>query len=200
MKLAAAEGKAEGLDPAALQARYDEVRQGLGQVSFGYITVPDEATARRGAGAADGRPVQLRRRRRAVPGRLPPCRRSTAARPTRCRGARPGVAAAEPNTGFTTAVPEAGGVVVTFVAGPSTHRSRRRGPTSRRRPTDKADAAGTPIVDDFRKDLGVTVNPRYGILKDGKLVAGERRGRRHPEGRRGSGRRAASDPGATPAK
>ena len=26
------------------------------------------------------------------------------------------------------------------------------------------------MVDDFRKDLGVTVNPRYGVLKDGKLV------------------------------
>ena len=44
-KIAAAEGKADGLDDAALQARYAEVRQGLGQISFGYITVPDDATA-----------------------------------------------------------------------------------------------------------------------------------------------------------
>ena len=63
--------------------------------------------------------------------------------------------------------------MVTFVAGPSTRRSRRSAPSwSRRRPA-AADAAGSELVDDVRDDLGVTVNPRYGVLEEGELVAGD---------------------------
>jgi peptidyl-prolyl cis-trans isomerase SurA len=82
-----------------------------------------------------------------------------------------GINDAAPNTGFSTPVPEAGGVVVTFVAGPVYPSFEEVRPDLEKEAADKVDKAGGSIVDDFRKDLGVTVNPRYGVLKDGKLVA-----------------------------
>ena len=57
--------------------------------------------------------------------------------------------------------------------------------------TAEADAAaGGELVDAVREDLGVTVNPRYGVLEEGELVAGDRRRRGHPRG----GRRGRSPP------
>jgi hypothetical protein len=37
----------------------------------------------------------------------------------------------------------------------------------------QTDKAGAELVDEVRSDLGVTVNPRYGVLDEGRLVAGE---------------------------
>ena len=36
----------------------------------------------------------------------------------------------------------------------------------------EAAEAGGALVDGVRDDLGVTVNPRYGVLEEGELVAG----------------------------
>jgi peptidyl-prolyl cis-trans isomerase SurA len=36
----------------------------------------------------------------------------------------------------------------------------------------EAQAAGGELVDAVRDDLGVTVNPRYGVLEEGQLVEG----------------------------
>jgi hypothetical protein len=36
-----------------------------------------------------------------------------------------------------------------------------------------ADKAGLALVTDVRDDLGVTVNPRYGVLDEGRVVADE---------------------------
>ncbi|MFP5371308.1 MAG: SurA N-terminal domain-containing protein, partial [Actinomycetes bacterium] len=44
-RIAEAEGEAQAPTEAELRARYDEVREELAEFSFGYITVPDEATA-----------------------------------------------------------------------------------------------------------------------------------------------------------
>ena len=44
-EIAEAEGTADEPTEAELQARYEEVREEVAEVSFGYITVPDEATA-----------------------------------------------------------------------------------------------------------------------------------------------------------
>ncbi len=200
VKVAAAEGKAEGLDAAALQARYDEVRSGLGQVSFGYITVPDDATAAQVLAQLTADPSSYGAVAAQYPGAY-----TLPALDTRTPDKVPsvlaqGVAAAQPNTGFTTAVPEAGGVVVTFVAGtvyPSFEEAR---PDLEKEATDKADAAGTTIVDDFRKALGVTVNPRYGTVKDGKLVAENGGVVDILSDDAAAASAAASEPGATPAK
>jgi hypothetical protein len=33
--------------------------------------------------------------------------------------------------------------------------------------------AGDRVVQEVRADLGVTVNPRYGVLEDGRIVPGD---------------------------
>jgi SurA N-terminal domain/PPIC-type PPIASE domain len=172
-RIAAAEGQAEGLDTAALQARYEEVREDLAQVSFGYITVPDEATATAVLAELTKTPSSFP----AVAARYPgpytlPALEARAPDEVPSVLAE-GVAAAEPNTGFSTPVPEAGGVVVTFVGGtvyPSFEEVR---PDLEKEAADQADKAGNTIVGDVRSDLGVTVNPRFGVLEDGRLVAGD---------------------------
>jgi len=170
LKLAAAQGKADGLDTAALQARYAQEREGLGKVSFGYITVPDDATAQKVLAQLTADPSSYAALAAQYPGPY-----TLPALDTRTPDQVPsvlaqGVAAAKPNTGFTTAVPQAGGVVVTFVAGTVYPTFEEARPNLEKEASDKADAAGATIVDDFRKQLGVTVNPRYGTVKDGKLV------------------------------
>ena len=93
-----------------------------------------------------------------------------------------GIAAAAPNTAFATAVPEAGGVVVTFVEGTVYPTFEEVRPDLEKEAADAADEAGTSVIDDVRTKLGVTVNPRF---EDPKNV--RRRGR-HPRGRRGEHR------------
>jgi peptidyl-prolyl cis-trans isomerase SurA len=171
-QIAAAEGKADGLDAAALQARYDEVREGLAEFSFGYITVPDDATATEVLAALTADPASYAAVAAQYPGAY-----TLPALETRGPDELPGVLAegitgAAPNTGFSTAVPEAGGVVVTFVAGTVYPTFDEVRPDLEKEAADKASQAGASVVDDFRTDLGVTVNPRYGVLEDGKLVAG----------------------------
>jgi hypothetical protein len=171
-ELAAADGQADGLDDAALQARYEEVREDLAKYSFGYITVPDDATATEVLTALEADPASY-----AVVAAQYPGTYTLPALEARGPDELPqvlaeGITSAAPNTGFATPVAEAGGVVVTFVAGtvyPSFEEVR---PDLEKEAADAAAQAGTSIVDDFRKDLGVTVNPRYGVLEDGKLVAG----------------------------
>jgi len=171
-EIAAAEGKAGGLDDAALQARYAEVRDGLAEVSFGYITVPDDATATAVLAALTADPASYPAVAAQYPGAY-----TLPALEARGPDELPavlsaGIAAAAPNTGFSTPVPEAGGVVVTFVAGPVYPTFDEVRADLEKEAGDAASQAGNSIVEDFKKDLGVTVNPRYGVLEDGKLVAG----------------------------
>ena len=171
-RIAAAEGKVGGLDAAALQARYDEVKQGMAKYSFGYITVPDDATATEVLAALTADPASYPAVAAQYPGAY-----TLPALETRGPDELPsvladGITAAEPNTGFATPVPEAGGVVVTFVQGTVYPTFEEVRPDLEKEAADAASQAGSSIVDDFRADLGVTVNPRYGVLEDGKLVAG----------------------------
>jgi peptidyl-prolyl cis-trans isomerase SurA len=171
-RLAVAEGKAGGLDDAALQARYADVRASLGQVSFGYITVPDDATAAAVLAQLTAAPASYAALAAQYPGpyTLPALdKRAPDKLPSVLAG---GIAAAAPDTGFSTAVPEAGGVVVTFVEGTVYPTFDEVRPDLEKQAADEADKAGTSIVDGVRTGLGVTVNPRFGVLKDGSLVPG----------------------------
>jgi peptidyl-prolyl cis-trans isomerase SurA len=172
-EIARAEGKAAGLDDTALQARYQEVREGLGQVSLGYIAVPDQATADAVLAQLTAAPAAYAAlaAQFAGPYTLP----SVEARaPDQVPSVlAQGIAAAAPNTGFAVAVPETGGIIVTFVEGivyPTFEEVRA---DLEKEAADQADKAGTSLVEDVRSDLGVTVNPRFGVLKDGQLVPGD---------------------------
>jgi peptidyl-prolyl cis-trans isomerase SurA len=171
-EVAAAEGKADGLDDAALRARYAEVRDSLAKVSMGYITVPDEAAATAVLAALTADPASY-----ATVAALYPGPTTLPALESRGPDEIPavladGIAAAQPNTGFATPVPEANGVVVTFVAGTVYPTFEEVRADLEQEAGDQADQAGTAIIDEVRDDLGVKVNPRFGVLKDGQLVEG----------------------------
>jgi hypothetical protein len=168
-KLAVAAGKADGLTEQGLRAAYEQARQSRTTTQLGYIAVPDQATADAVLARLTADPSSYPTVAAQYPGQytLPEVQERT---PDKVPGplARQ-VAAAAPGTGFTIAVPGVGGVLVGFVAPyPPFEQARAQ---LEQQATDAASAAGVTIVDDFRKDLGVTVNPRYGALKDGKLVA-----------------------------
>ena len=160
-EVAAAEGQAEGLDTATLQARYAEVRESLAEVSFGYITVPDEATAAAVLAALTAAPTSYATVAAQYPGAY-----TLPALEARGPDEIPavlaeGIAAAQPNTGFITPVPEAAGVVVTFVEGTVYPTFEEVRPQLEQEAGDQADQAGTTIIEDVREDLGVTLNPRF---------------------------------------
>jgi hypothetical protein len=172
-RIAESEGRADPLDDAALQARYDEVRETLAEVSFGLITVPDQATADAVLAQLTAAPASYP----AIAARYPDPN-TLAALQVATADQLPavlaeGIADAAPNTGFTTDIPEAGGIVVTFV------RDKVYPPFEEVRPQLEQEAAaaagdaGAELVDDVRNDIGVTVNPRFGALEDGRILPGE---------------------------
>jgi hypothetical protein len=168
-RIAMAAGKAGGTSEAALRARYAQVRSSLGKVDLGYITVPDQATATAVLAELTARPAsypELAARYKG-PYTLPALE---ARDPSQIPGPLAGlVAKAKPNTGFTLPVEQVGGVIVGFVAGtvyPSFEDERA---ALEKEATGASDAAATQLIAEFQKSLNVTVNPRFGVLKDGQL-------------------------------
>ena len=171
--IAEAEGETEAPTEADLRARYEEVREELAEVSFGYITVPDEATANGVLAQLTADPQTYEPLAAQFPGAY-----TLPSLEARGQDEVPGVlaegiAAAQPNTGFITPVPETNGVVVTFVEGTVYPPFEEVRPQLEQEAGDAADEAGTTLVSDFRDDLKVTVNPRFGVLEEGRLVPGD---------------------------
>jgi peptidyl-prolyl cis-trans isomerase SurA len=167
-EIAESEGEWEAPTEADLQQRYADVREDLADVSFGYITVPDQPTA-------DAVLAQLA----ADPAAYPTVAAQYAglmtlpALETRPRSELPPelaeqIAAVEPNTGFS--LPAENGVAVIFVAGPVYPSFEDVRPELEEEAFGAAAAAGGKLVAAVREDLGVTVNPRYGVLEEGQLV------------------------------
>ncbi len=172
-RIAEAEGEAQAPTEAQLRTRYDEVREELAQFSFGYITVPDEATATGVLARLTADPASYPAVAAQYPGPTTLTALETRARDDVPPPLAEGIVAAAPNTGFTLAVPEAGGVVVTFVAGLVYPPFEEVRPQLEQEAAGAANEAGGRLVDAVREDLGVTVNPRYGVLEEGELVPGE---------------------------
>jgi peptidyl-prolyl cis-trans isomerase SurA len=169
-QIAVAQGKADGLSDAQLRARYEQEKASLAKVSLGYITVPDQPTADAVLAALTAAPDSYPTvaAQHAGPYTLPALEARAADKIP--APLAQGVAAAAPNTGFTLAVPETGGVVVTFVVGTVYPAFEDARPDLEKQAADEADKAGSTLVADVRKDLEVTVNPRFGVLKDDALV------------------------------
>jgi hypothetical protein len=169
-RIAESGGQVEAPDDAALQARYEEVRETLGEVSFGYIAVPDQATADSVLAQLTANPAGYGAVAAQYPGSYTlPALESRAVEELPDVLAE-GINGAAPNTGFTTAIPETGGIVVTFVAGtvyPSFEEVR---PQLEQEASQAAEQAGQEVIAEVRDDLGVTVNPRFGVLEDARLV------------------------------
>jgi peptidyl-prolyl cis-trans isomerase SurA len=82
-----------------------------------------------------------------------------------------GVAAAKSGTGFTVPVPQVGGVVVCFVGRRVVPTFEQARATLVQEAQTAVDQAGVKLVEGVRSDLHVTVNPRYGVLKNGRLTS-----------------------------
>jgi hypothetical protein len=160
----AAEGGADAPGEEALRARYGEVRDSLGEYSFGYISTPDAAAAQAVLDRLTADPASYA----ALAAQYPDALTMTAleSRAAADLAQLPaqlveGITTAAPNTGFTVPGPDPGQVVVVFVAGtvyPSFEEVR---PQLEQEAAETADAAGTEVVDEVRSDLGVRLNPRF---------------------------------------
>jgi peptidyl-prolyl cis-trans isomerase SurA len=172
-EIAEAEGQADALSEEALRARYDEVGAGLAEVSFGYITVPDEATAEAVLARLTADPGSYGALAEQYAGDLTLPALQTASAQEVPPLLAEGITAAAPGTGFTVPIPNGEGVVVTFVEGsvvPPFEEVRAQLENEAAQPVEEA---ANEIVQQVRGDLGVTVNPRYGVLEEGQLVPAE---------------------------
>ena len=169
-EIAESEGEWEAPTEADLQERYAEVREDLADVSFGYITVADEPTAAAVLTqlAADPAAYPAVAAQYAGPMTLPTLETRPAAElpPELAQQ----IAATEPNTGFS--IPAEAGVAVIFVEGPVYPPFEEVRPELEAEAFGAAAAAGGKLIQAVREDLGVTVNPRYGVLEKGQLVPG----------------------------
>ena len=174
-EIAEAEGRAEALDTAALRARYEEVREDLAQVQFGYIAVPDEATADDLVEDLAADPAGYAELAAGFPGpyTLPALESRVAEELPPALAEQ--LEAAPPGTAFAVPVPEVGGVIVGFRAGTVSPSFEELRPQLEAEAFEAVEAEVQPLIDEVRADLGITVNPRYGVLDDGRLLpAGDR--------------------------
>ncbi|MGY1732289.1 SurA N-terminal domain-containing protein [Geodermatophilus sp. SYSU D01045] len=169
-ELGVAAGEDPGTDEAALRARYEEVRGSLEQVELGYFAVPDQATADAVLAELAAAPTSYP----AVAARYPGEITLPALQPTGVADVpaplTEGVAAAAPNTGFSTTVGDVPGVVVAFVGQRTTPSFEEVRPQLEDEAAQGAEEAGAAVVDEVRDDVGVTVNPRYGEFGDQDTV------------------------------
>jgi hypothetical protein len=169
-------GEGAATEPTAedLRARYEEVRESQAQLRFGYITVPDQATADSVLAQLQADPGSYPAVAATYPGQLTlPALQERS--PEELQGAlAEQLAGLAPGTGFTVVVEEVGGVIVGFlddVVYPPFDELR---PQLEQEALDEVSQAGAQLVEEVRGDLDITVNPRFGQLdEDGQLVPTE---------------------------
>jgi peptidyl-prolyl cis-trans isomerase SurA len=168
-QIAQAEWVADAISEDALRARYDDVRDTLATVDFGYLTVPDQATADAVVAQLNADPSSY--------GALAAQYAGTYTLPEispRSPGDVPaplvnGVTNAAPNTAFSVPVPEVGGVVVAFVGATTIPSFEDVRADLEQQASGDVDAEATKVIDQVREDIGVTINPRYGEFVDGQV-------------------------------
>ncbi|HEX2074109.1 MAG TPA: SurA N-terminal domain-containing protein [Geodermatophilus sp.] len=170
LRIAESEGLAAGLDEASLRARYEEVRDQLAQVRLGYITVPDQATANAVLAQLTTDPASYPALAAQYPSpvTLPTLEPRPADQVPSVLADQ--VARAAPNTGFTVEVPDVGGVVVAFVGEPAVPTFEEVRPDLEEEARTAVDDAAQELVADVRADLDITVNPRFGSIREGAIV------------------------------
>ena len=169
-EIAVAAGDVEEPSEEELRAQYEEAIAAPSQYRFGYITVPDQATADAVQAALTADPSRYAAFAAQYAGQytLPELE-------DRGPADIPGplleqIQAAPPNSVFTLPVAEVQGVIVTLVVAPSFEELR---PQLEQEFIEAADAAGAARVDSVQDDLDVVYNPRYGVVDDtGQLVPG----------------------------
>jgi hypothetical protein len=169
-QVAAKQGLAGPLSQASLEDRYAKSKNSLAEKEFGYITVPDQATADSVLATLTADPTQYPTIAAQYPGQYtqPALEARTADQIPSALSQ--GVTAAAPNTGFTLPLQSAGGVVVVFVGSTvyPTFEDVRAQLTQQA--ATEVDASAQKLIDKVRSGLHVTVNPRYGVLQNGSVA------------------------------
>jgi hypothetical protein len=169
-QVAAKKGLAGPLSEASLQARYEQTKNSLAQRQLGFITVPDQATADAVLAALTADPTQYETIAAQYPGQntQPTLEPRTADQIPPALASN--VTSAAPNSGFTLPLSSAGGVAVVFVGDtvyPTFEEVRAQ---LAQEASGAVDTAAQKLVDKVRSGLHVTVNPRYGVLQNGKVA------------------------------
>lgn len=171
-QLAAAQGLADGLTEQALQARYAQVKASLAQVQLGYITVPDQATANAVLAQLTANPASYPALAAQYPGQTTQPQIQAVSRDQLPAPLADGVNKAAPGTGFTTTADGVNGVVVAFVAGltyPSYQDVRAQ---LVQEASTAIDDKAKQQVDAVRSQLKISLNPRFGVYKNGAVTPG----------------------------
>jgi peptidyl-prolyl cis-trans isomerase SurA len=168
-KIAAATGKGDPLTETALRERYQQELPSLTRKPVGFIQVADQATATSVLTRLKASPASYPAVAAQYPGQstLPALQViDTSQLPAEVAS---GITSAAPNTGF--AVPVQGaGVIVVFVGRPVTPTYAQQRPKLVAEAETSVDKAGAALVSKVRSGMHLTVNPRYGVLKDGSLT------------------------------
>ena len=167
-QVAAASGQSGALSEDALRARYTEQRDQLAETEIGYIAVADQATADAVLQQLTANPAGYPAQAAAHPSSitLPQLRAMPASQIPQQSADQ--VAAAKPGTGFTFADPQIG-VLVVFVGRRVVPTFEQARPQLLAEAESSLDQQGTKLIDAVRKDLHVSVNPRYGTFQGGRL-------------------------------
>jgi peptidyl-prolyl cis-trans isomerase SurA len=171
-QVAVSEGEAD-LSDAGLQARYTESAAQLSQVELGILTVPDQATAATALAqlTADPGGYPALAAQYAGSNTLPDFQTFAGADLPQLLA--DSIATTAAGQGFTQAVPEAGGVVVGFVRSITVPDFADARDQLAEQAATEAEETGLALVEGVRDDLDLDVNPRYGVLDDGRVVAGD---------------------------
>ncbi|SCX38607.1 peptidyl-prolyl cis-trans isomerase SurA [Klenkia marina] len=165
-EVAEAEGLAD-LSDDGLQAAYEQARSAGRQFDFGYITVPDQATADAVVAQLRADPASYDALAAQYAGTYTVAPRLTTVDELPQVLAAP-VQTVLPEGVFSLPVAETGGVVVGQVRFPAFEDLRA---DLDRQVRQAASQAAQPLVQDVEDGLDVTLNPRYGALEDGSVVA-----------------------------
>jgi peptidyl-prolyl cis-trans isomerase SurA len=168
LKIATATGASDALSEESLRAEYQKNQAQYRQYQLGYVTVPDQPTADAVLAQLQAQPASYPQVAGAFPGSntLP---QLTAYGAAAVPAFADQVAKTAPGTGFTSPV-QGVGVVVAFVAAVTTPPFEQVRDQVQASVRDGVDTAGQKVVGQFRESIGVTVNPRFGVLKDQLVV------------------------------
>jgi len=168
-KIAAATGKGDPLTETALQQRYQQELASFTKKEVGLVQVEDQATADAVLAQLTADPASYATVAAEHPAQntLPALQElDTTQLPTQVAS---GIEAAAPNTGFP--VPLQGtGVVVVFVGNAVTQSYAEVRPKLVEEASAAVDKEGASLVSKVRSGMRLTVNPRYGEFKGGRVT------------------------------
>jgi hypothetical protein len=163
-KIARAEGLDDPLSEAALRQQYEQTRDQYAQLDFGYIAVPDQATADAVLAALTADPTSYATVAAGYNNGVTLLQPETRPADQLPQVLSQQLLATQPGQGFTVPVQDLG-VVVAFVTGVTYQPFEDVRADLEDAAAGQVDQKAVQLVRDFRDTLTITPNPRYGTLQ-----------------------------------